>query len=175
MNLTKLYVEEVFEETKKGYTDRFGELPSITLNYIPKQQLVDDGKSTAIAQWIIGKIGHEGYADYPSFAAVYYADSNCVSFCFEFAKQLLDPIQEEYKVRCYLKHVLAHEIAHIMEDKIISDNPTLWNYILKGISGEVRGEKLSERVAKELDGNEEWYQEVHHILYDNFIDRLKSS
>jgi hypothetical protein len=183
MNLTKLFVGEVFEELKKVYSIYYGELPNITLTYIPKQQLVDDSKSTESARWVIDRLGEEEYAKYPSFAAVYFKDKDpnvykqtetyYISFCFEFAKELLDPIEGEPKVKCYLMHILAHEITHILEDKFIERAPNLWSVILEDtVSREMASEKLAELVANVMGGDGCYYMDVHHLLWDEYLNKL---
>jgi hypothetical protein len=176
MELTKNFVESTFRETLQQYKQRVCSLQNIVLNYVSPEKYLADAKVNPVNQHLIKLGAFTNFEkEYPGFLVVYEMDKHPlnllitgnfkVSMCFERAKELLRPFKS-HVVREYLKHCFAHEITHIVEDRLKVDNPTMWQSALSKVHSDeaLAHETLAEDVA-DLIGNLDLYNEVNYKLW----------
>jgi len=183
MKLTTLFIEKVFEDVKKKYEEKIlKDLPNIFIIYTETHRFMKDARSTPINQWMIEKGVFEDFnSEYPSFACVYEKDKSYtkdetyfITICFDHAKELLDKY-EEYKVECYLSHVLAHEITHVVNINLREHYPFTWKSALESNKGNtgLADEALAEKVAMALDYDTNLYGELNNALWGSVAEKLR--
>ena len=132
MILTKQFLSQVLEQTTKEYNSKVMPIDKINIRYVDKGSYLEGVITDPYINLLIQKgIYKDIEKEYPGFLVVYNSDkdplrllmtrSYTFSICFEIARDKLKPFKTE-QVREFLKHAFAHEITHIYEDRLITED-----------------------------------------------------
>lgn len=141
MIINKQYIVNLMEETCSEFNKKVMKTDSVEIKFVDKENFLEDAKKAFTNKLMIDKgIFKDFDREYPSFLVVYPMDKNPISLlltgtykisiCYDIAREKLKPFNAK-QVRAYLKHAFAHEIAHILEDKIIKERDDLWQKALE--------------------------------------------
>lgn len=171
------FINNIFEEVKKEYSDKIIALPPIELMPISKDYLFKIAKEDPLNKILIEQ-GHikDFEKEYPGFIVVLSKHKTpltmlfyghfIISVCYEMVSELLSPFPIN-KVKSFLRHVFAHEITHIVENSI----EHLYTNLKKRTDPLVFSETLAEEVASKIEDSED-YKEVMQKLWEPIISRI---
>lgn len=186
MKVTKHFLKEILDETVNEFNEKIFNIHNdIEFEFIEKERFMEGVKNDPlIKQQIRLGIYKDIDKEYPNFLVVYNHNKQPIlsllgvpykiSICFEMAKDILKKYNKS-EVKAYLQHSLAHEIAHIIEDRIIKNRKDIWNKCLQeACSNEALAkELLAENVADMVSNNRELYEKVMDSIWSVVNNRIK--
>lgn len=183
-------IDIILEEVLEKYSKDIIELPTIKIKLLSKDDFVADALNNSLNQLLIQQgMFKDFYNEFPTFASVYnidkhpthYAIVGCyyITICEEIANRVLEPFNTVERIE-YIKHVLAHEITHIVEDSILKNKPELWETIKSSISEYkdtiynevISKEYLAEYIASKFS-NKSVYKKVEEAIWSPLLQRMR--
>ena len=185
MKLTKAFMVEVLQEVVGRYETEVCPLGNeVRLAFMDKDEFLSMAKENRLIQGQIKMGLYRNFEEeYPNFLVVLHEGKHPVlsvmglpyriTVCFDIARKRLKPYHKE-EVRQYLHYVFAHELTHIVQEKLKDSHPHWWHKVLVESKGNVEAahELLAEDVGKRF-GDYEVYRRVEDGLWGIIHNRIR--
>jgi hypothetical protein len=186
MQLKKIFIQRVFEETKELFEKEIIKLPyKVELEYESKENFLNNVKANPlIKQQIQFGIYKDIDKEYVGFAVVYERNKlplrqimelpYLITICYDIAKEVFKPFKSN-EVKSYLIHTFAHELVHLFEDEIKNKKPELWNtaleraYNKEEYAKELFPELVSDIITKDI----KTYRKVEKQIWSKTLQRVE--
>lgn len=185
MKITKNYLQNLLDKTVKDFSQRVYLISTkVELEYIELDKFMADVKADKLIQQQISLGFYKNIdKEYPNFLVVYNKNKNPllelfdlsfkISICLDKAKEILKPYTKQ-QVEAYLKHAFAHEIAHLVEDKVIKERQDLWQDCLKKtMNNEAMAMELLVEELADLISDKEEYEKVQNQIWGLIMNRMR--
>lgn len=185
MKVTKAFMIEVLQEVVGRYEEEVCPIGNeVRLAFIDKEEFLEVAKQNRLIQEQM-RIGiyKRFEEEYPNFMVVFKEGKHPVlavmglpyrvTVCFDIAKKRLKPFGKE-EVRAYLSYMYAHELTHIVQDRLKMSNPGLWEKALAEADQAVdlAHEVLAEDVAARF-GDYAKYRKVEDGIWGVVNNRVR--
>ncbi len=188
MKLTKELVEAAFKEAVHEYNQKNWPTPKLSIKYVDEDELVKTVVNIDVMKIFNYLLGQEDVPqNYNGFMFVDSSEMHPVSLlitgsckirvCFEKARRLFEKMDfSDDEVKQFLMHTFAHEITHLLEDKMVHNFPEVWEAVKDQCYGDevLAREVFAETFADRLFGNEA-YEKVNKALNGNLFNDLQNA
>lgn len=185
MKITKIFLKNVLEDTLNEYRKNIMEIPMpVELAFVDKDYFLKDAEANPHHQLLIkAGIIKDFEKEYPNFLVVYNYDKDParlllglpfkISICYEIARERLKPYRPQ-EVKAFLKHAFAHEISHLLEEKLAKEHEAMYANFLKTCNGmeSLANEMLAEFTADKV-GSYKVAKEVENHMWFTINQRIK--
>lgn len=127
MKITKqLFTEALYTVLVEGLNSRIGNKP-VTIEYMDKDVFLESAKANELIQLQIAMGIYKDFDnEFPTFSVVYKNQHpDTIFICMDIAKRVLKPFNKT-QVMEYLKHIMAHEIAHLYQQELTDEFDYAW-------------------------------------------------
>lgn len=175
MKITRDFVENTLKETIVEYKEKVYDFKTdACIEFMHKDDFIEGMKKNHIIKMLLDYKMIKNLEDYPSFLVVYPAKNNpflvylCGGFTitmqFEMAQKHFYGFNEE-EVKIFLRHCFAHELTHLLQDKLEVEYKEIWEKSVKEAKDyELAREYFAECIADKVESDSR-FKEVENELF----------